>query len=210
MSKGEDKECMRWSSVHVIGDGQGGRSLGNTDEHGRSRVYNAGRSELWAREIVPLWVRGHHRCHHHHCEGNPLRKTRVQHERSGAAASAAVRSCAREPGARRGEGGEAVRSGVPQGRGLHLRGLPLEEGPPRDGRGRRWWDHLSFVCYSRLETEIHSRLIDHCSLIWTNSSLCGTGFSVVLDRVDRKIMHYLWEKKSRLITGECCILILNT
>lgn len=53
----------------------------------------------------------------------------VQHESRGVAASAVVCSRARESGESRGEGGEAVRSGVPQGRGLHLRRLPLEESP---------------------------------------------------------------------------------
>lgn len=109
------------------GGGQGGRSLGNTDEPSRLRVYNAAvgqgcssalsqRTEIIIVIITVVIV--------------TVRETpSVQHERSGAAASAAVRGRAHEPGARRGEGGEAVRQGVPQGCGLHLRGLPLEEGP---------------------------------------------------------------------------------
>lgn len=105
--------------------------MGNTDEPCRLRVYNAAvgqrcsaalsqRTEIIFIFIIIVTVREH---------PPPPRKTSVQHESSGAAASAAVRGRAREPGAGRGEGSEAVRQGVPQGGGLHLRWLPLEEGP---------------------------------------------------------------------------------
>lgn len=51
----------------------------------------------------------------------------IQHAGSGGVASVAVCSGAHGAGEGGGEGGEAVRSRVPEGRGLHLRRLPLEE-----------------------------------------------------------------------------------
>lgn len=65
----------------------------------------------------------------------PCRPSGLQHERSGGFASAAVGSGAGRAGEGRGQGSQALRPGVPAGRGVHLRGLPLEEVPQRDGRG---------------------------------------------------------------------------
>lgn len=66
----------------------------------------------------------------------PLRPSGLQHERSGGFASAAVGSGAGGAGEGGGQGSQALRPGVPAGRGVHLRGLPLEEVPQRDGHGR--------------------------------------------------------------------------
>lgn len=136
--------------------------------------------QLWVSYAVPPWVRGQKSSSPSSSSssslwGNPpLRKTSVQHESSGAAASAAVRGRAREPGAGRGEGSEAVRQGVPQGGGLHLRGLPLEEGPLWGGRRRRWWDHLAFFFLeSRVVLRATYSWLCYCSLIWIGSKLCS-------------------------------------
>lgn len=59
-----------------------------------------------------------------------------------AAASAAVCGVGGEPGAGGGEGNEAVRQRVPEGRGLHLRRFPLETTPHWDRPG--WWDGALF------------------------------------------------------------------
>ena len=53
----------------------------------------------------------------------------VQYACPAGVASAAVCSSAHGSGESGGESGEALRSRVPAGRGLHLRGLPLEEIP---------------------------------------------------------------------------------
>lgn len=55
------------------------------------------------------------------------RQSGIQHACSGGSASAVVCSGSCGPGESRGEGSEAVRSRVPEGRRLHLRRLPLEE-----------------------------------------------------------------------------------
>lgn len=65
----------------------------------------------------------------------PPRSPPPQHEPSGGFASAAAGSGAGGAGEGGGEGSQALRSGVPAGRGLHLWGLPLEEVSQRDGHG---------------------------------------------------------------------------
>lgn len=59
----------------------------------------------------------------------PCRSSGLQHERSGGFASAAVGSGAGRAGEGGGQGSQALRPGVPAGRGVHLRRLPLEEVP---------------------------------------------------------------------------------
>lgn len=67
----------------------------------------------------------------------PCRASGPQHEPSGGFASAAAGRGAGGAGEGGGEGSQALRSGVPAGRGVHLRGLPLEEVPQRDRHGCR-------------------------------------------------------------------------
>lgn len=65
----------------------------------------------------------------HQRDNPPYRQSSIQYEGSGSFASAVVCSGACGPGESGGEGSEAVRSRVPEGRRLHLRRLPLEEIP---------------------------------------------------------------------------------
>lgn len=67
----------------------------------------------------------------------PTVLTGVQHAGSGGFTSAVVCGGACGSGESGSEGSEAVRSWVPEGRGLHLWRLPLEETPHWDRHG--WW-----------------------------------------------------------------------
>lgn len=116
-------------------------------------VYNTGRCNGWSTVLQPpkdlrrlkdSWTNPDQQT-----DKPPYRQLGIQHAGSGGFASAVVCSGVCGPGESGGEGGEAVRSRVPEGRRLHLRRLPLEEIPQWVRHG--WWEDFSFL-FSKQQT----------------------------------------------------------